>query len=132
MFRYFFNSDRMDAVFGYQAGSLDHIFICQSWDASVIFYGQYQIFSFFTLHTFDAVQHNPCISHTVRYFQLAFFQQRTFCQAGLDAHVGVLTNLHIIQEDLQCAFRIGVDIHMLQFVHHLNINVLDGLSSGCT
>ena len=38
VFRHFFYFDRLDAVFGYQTGGLDNIFVCQSRDAYVIFY----------------------------------------------------------------------------------------------
>ena len=113
MLRNFLHPHRMNPGFIHMTGNFHHITILKTGDASLIFYGKHQIASVLALQPLDAVKHNACISHAIRHFQLPFFQKRALCKTGFDTHVGILTNLHIVQENLQCAFGIGVHIHRL-------------------
>ena len=103
----------MNPGFIHMTSNFHHITILKTGDASLIFHGKHQIASVLALQPLDAVKHNACISHAIRHFQLPFFQKRALCKTGFDTHVGILTNLHIVQENLQCAFGIGVHIHRL-------------------
>ena len=86
--------------------------------------------SLLALHTLDAVQHDTRVAHALGNGQTSLLQHGAVGRARLDGHVAVLTELHVVQKDLESLLGVGVDVHGAQLLHHLDIDLLNGHAAG--